>query len=86
MYIAESRRPFPRGGSGAARAEGQGAGHGRHAVRYQPLHWAREATTTLGIYAHLFADDHSDAMAALGAMGSLAASGNVVSLWRRSRS
>ena len=43
-------------------------------------------TTTLGIYAHLFADDHSDAMAALGAMGSLAASSNVVHLWRRSRS
>jgi hypothetical protein len=25
-------------------------------------------TTTLGIYAHLFEDDHGDAMAALGAM------------------
>ncbi len=25
-------------------------------------------TTTLGIYAHLFEDDHTDAMAALGAM------------------
>jgi integrase len=28
-----------------------------------------KVTTTLGIYAHLFADDHADAMAALGAMG-----------------
>ena len=27
-----------------------------------------KVTTTLGIYAHLFADDHSDAMAALGAI------------------
>jgi hypothetical protein len=27
-----------------------------------------KVTTTLGVYAHLFADDHSDAMAALGAM------------------
>jgi len=26
--------------------------------------------TTLSVYAHLFADDHADAMAALGAMGS----------------
>lgn len=39
-------------------------------------------TTTLGIYAHLFEDNHADAMAALGAMGSPAASGNVVPLWR----
>ena len=39
-------------------------------------------TTTLSIYAHLFEDNHADAMAALGAMGSLAESGNVVSLWR----
>jgi hypothetical protein len=43
-------------------------------------------TTTLSVYAHLFEDDHADAMAALGAMGSLAASANVVSLWRGSRS
>lgn len=27
-----------------------------------------EVTTTLGVYAHLYEDDHSDAMAALGAM------------------
>jgi integrase len=37
-------------------------------------------TTTLGIYAHLFEDDHADVMAALGAMGSLAPSGNVIRL------
>jgi len=28
-----------------------------------------KATTTMTVYAHLFEDDHSDAMAALGAMG-----------------
>jgi integrase len=38
-----------------------------------PLEVARfmghaKVTTTLGVYAHLFADDHADAMAALGAM------------------
>ena len=27
-----------------------------------------KVTTTLGVYAHLFSDDHADAMAALGAM------------------
>jgi hypothetical protein len=27
-----------------------------------------KVTTTLGVYAHLYADDHADAMAALGAM------------------
>ena len=27
-----------------------------------------KVTTTLGVYAHLFVDDHTDAMAALGAM------------------
>ena len=43
-------------------------------------------TTTLGIYAHLFEDNHADAMAALGAMGNPTASSNVVHLWRRSRS
>ncbi|GFG73583.1 hypothetical protein MBOT_09480 [Mycobacterium botniense] len=43
-------------------------------------------TTTMGIYAHLFEDNHADAMAALGAMGSLAASGNVIPLWCRSGS
>jgi len=37
-------------------------------------------TTTLGIYAHLFEDNHADAMAALGAMGSLTPSGNVIRL------
>lgn len=39
-----------------------------------PLEIARfmghaKVTTTLSVYAHLFEDDHSDAMAALGAMG-----------------
>lgn len=39
-----------------------------------PLELARfmghaKVTTTLSVYAHLFADDHADAMAALGAMG-----------------
>ncbi len=38
--------------------------------------------TTLTVYTHLFADDHADAMAALGAMGGPAPSGNVVPLWR----
>ena len=28
-----------------------------------------KVTTTLAVYTHLFADDHSDAMTALGAMG-----------------
>lgn len=51
-----------------------------------PLEIARfmghaKVTTTLSVYAHLFADDHSDAMAALGAMGQpVAAGGNVVRL------
>jgi integrase len=41
-----------------------------------------KVTTTLSIYTHLFADDHSDAMAALKAMaaGSTHAE-NVVPLW-----
>ncbi len=38
-------------------------------------------TTTVAIYTHLFEDNHADAMAALGAMGSPTASGNVVPLW-----
>ena len=47
-----------------------------------------KVTTTLNIYAHLFEDDHTDAMAALGAMSpptALAGEsvGNVVSLHRR---
>jgi integrase len=38
-----------------------------------PLDMARfmghaKVTTTLGVYAHLYADDHADAMAALGAV------------------
>jgi integrase len=52
-----------------------------------PLEVARfmghaKVTTTLGVYAHLYADDHADAMTALGAMetGPLHA-GNVVPLW-----
>jgi hypothetical protein len=42
-----------------------------------------KVTTTLGVYAHLFADDHGDAMAALGALGtgpSPSYGGNVISL------
>jgi integrase len=43
-----------------------------------------KVTTTLGIYAHLFADDHSDAMAALGAMAAQpkAKASNVIQLRR----
>ena len=41
-----------------------------------------KATATLGIYAHLFADDHTDAMAALEAMNRPAAL-NVVPIRRR---
>ena len=38
-------------------------------------------TITLGVYAHLFADDHADAMAALGAMAApKAKTGNVIQL------
>jgi hypothetical protein len=39
-------------------------------------------TITLGVYAHLFADDHADAMAALGAIGRRPADAeNVIRLW-----
>lgn len=37
-------------------------------------------TTTLGIYAHLFEDNHADAMAALGAMGNRMGAENVIPL------
>ncbi len=38
-------------------------------------------TTTLTVYTHLFADDHADAMAALGAMATpTPKAGNVVRL------
>jgi hypothetical protein len=41
-----------------------------------------KVTTTLGVYAHLYADDHSDAMAALGAMEATpSCGGNVVPPW-----
>ena len=41
-----------------------------------------KVTTTLGIYAHLFADDHSEAMAALDAMAAGPVDGdNVIRLW-----
>lgn len=41
-----------------------------------------KATTTLGVYAHLYADDHVDAMAALGAMEAGPKNvENVVPLW-----
>lgn len=40
-----------------------------------------KVTTTLTIYTHLFADDHADAMAAMGAMQAEPSYGpNVVSL------
>jgi integrase len=51
-----------------------------------PLEIARfmghaKVTTTLGVYAHLFEDDHANAMAALGAMASARADGeNVIPL------
>ncbi len=41
-----------------------------------------KVTTTLGIYTHLFQDDHSDAMTALAALSS-PASPNVVPIRRR---
>jgi integrase len=41
-----------------------------------------KVTTTLGIYAHLFADDHAEAMAALGAMATPnPKAGNVIPLY-----
>jgi hypothetical protein len=42
-----------------------------------------KVATKLGVYAHLFnTDDHADAMAALGAMGTAPVHGeNVVPLW-----
>lgn len=40
----------------------------------------RDPAITLGIYTHLFQDDHSDAMSALGAMGEPAKMGNVIPL------
>jgi len=52
-----------------------------------PLEVARfmghaKVTTTLGVYAHLYEDDHGDAMAALGAMEAAPSYGpNVVPLW-----
>jgi hypothetical protein len=39
-----------------------------------------KVATTLAAYAHLFEDDHADAMDALGAMGSAARVGNVIRL------
>ncbi|MGW4482018.1 site-specific integrase [Rhodococcus triatomae] len=54
-----------------------------------PLEIARfmghsKVTTTLSVYAHLFEDDHADAMAALGAMGSVPErANNVVPMRRR---
>jgi hypothetical protein len=42
-----------------------------------------KVTTTRGIYAHLFADDHSNAMAALGAMaGPKPSATNIIPLHR----
>jgi hypothetical protein len=37
-------------------------------------------TTTLSIYAHLFEDDHADAMAALGVIGNRNRAENVIPL------
>jgi hypothetical protein len=50
----------------------------------KPLQEHAKPTTTLTVYTHLFADDHSDAMAALGAMATpnAEAGGNVVRLRR----
>lgn len=55
------------------------------AAGIQPLEIAKMAghakvTTTLTVYAHLFDDDHADAMSALGAMGVQPAVDNVVRL------
>lgn len=55
------------------------------AAGIQPLEIAKIAghakvTTTLTVYAHLFDDDHADAMSALGAMGEQLTSDNVVRL------
>ncbi|WP_068275545.1 tyrosine-type recombinase/integrase [Aldersonia kunmingensis] len=55
------------------------------AAGIQPLEIAKIAgharvTTTLSVYAHLFEDDHTDAMAALGAMGPPTIGANVVRL------
>jgi integrase len=56
------------------------------AAGIKPLEIARfmghaNVTTTLTVYTHLFADDHSDAMAALGAMATLKPkAGNVIPL------
>lgn len=41
-----------------------------------------KVTTTLSIYAHLFEDDHSDAMTALGTLGAPALAENVVPIRR----
>jgi hypothetical protein len=42
-----------------------------------------KVTTTLTVYTHLFADDHTDAMAALDAMARPAAAANNVVRFRR---
>ena len=42
-----------------------------------------KVTTTLGIYIHLFADDHSEMMAALEAMSRPVSAPNVVPMLRR---
>jgi len=39
-----------------------------------------KVTTTLSVYTHLFADDHADAMAALGAMENGISKSNVIPL------
>ncbi len=41
-----------------------------------------KVTTTLSVYAHLFAEDHADDMAALGALGAPAPAENVVPMRR----
>jgi integrase len=39
-----------------------------------------KVTTTLSVYAHMFEDDHSDAISALGAIGNRAMAENVIQL------
>lgn len=58
------------------------------AAGISPLEIARfmghsKVTTTLTVYAHLFEDDHADAMTALGAMGQQTVAANVIPMRRR---
>ena len=55
---------------------------GRHPHLLEPVRFLGHAkvTTTLSVYAHLFEDDHTDAMSALAAMSAPGTSENVVRL------